>query len=262
MFERIFMIGLLGHIVGDFYLQTNICASRKKDLYKNIDGIKAYFLHILLYSISQFIFFNVVLQSPYKIPLTICISHAIIDAMKILLQNKNINKAISERLYFLDQGFHVLIILIMAVLAVKLGWYISFNENLKEMLYIIGISDFIYIKIGVLALILHKPMNITIKEALGKYKAITEIDDIVDDPKTPCISNNINSGALIGTLERLIIVILLCNNAYSSIAFIFAAKSLARYDKISKDKEFAEYYLMGSLFSVFATLLLYGIIVQ
>lgn len=50
--------------------------------------------------------------------------------------------------------------------------------------------------------------------------------------------------------EKIIILILLNVNQYSSIGLILTAKSIARYDMISKDQEFAEYYLIGTLFSL------------
>lgn len=37
---------------------------------------------------------------------------------------------------------------------------------------------------------------------------------------------------------------------YNAIAFVFAAKSVARFKKIEQDPAFAEYYLLGTLASV------------
>ena len=34
-----------------------------------------------------------------------------------------------------------------------------------------------------------------------------------------------------------------------AVGLVLTAKSIARYDRISKDKDFAEYYLMGTLLS-------------
>ena len=35
----------------------------------------------------------------------------------------------------------------------------------------------------------------------------------------------------------------------SAVGLVLTAKSIARYDRISKDQEFAEYYLLGTLLS-------------
>ena len=57
------------------------------------------------------------------------------------------------------------------------------------------------------------------------------------------------AGKLIGNLERAIIVILVFNGAYSALGFVFAAKSIARFNRL-KEREAAEYYLVGTLGSV------------
>ena len=57
------------------------------------------------------------------------------------------------------------------------------------------------------------------------------------------------AGKLIGNLERAIIVVLVFNGAYSALGFVFAAKSIARFNRL-KDRETAEYYLVGTLGSV------------
>jgi hypothetical protein len=57
------------------------------------------------------------------------------------------------------------------------------------------------------------------------------------------------AGRLIGYLERSIVVVLVFNGAYSAIGFVFAAKSIARFNRL-RDREVAEYYLVGTLGSV------------
>ena len=56
-------------------------------------------------------------------------------------------------------------------------------------------------------------------------------------------------GDFIGTLERIIMVVLMSINQHSAVGLVLTAKSIARYDKISKDQEFAEHYLLGTLLS-------------
>ena len=36
---------------------------------------------------------------------------------------------------------------------------------------------------------------------------------------------------------------------YAAMGLVLTAKSIARYDKITKDEKFAEYYLLGTLLS-------------
>lgn len=54
---------------------------------------------------------------------------------------------------------------------------------------------------------------------------------------------------MIGTLERIIMVIFISIGQYSAVGLVLTAKSIARYDRISKDQAFAEYYLLGTLLS-------------
>ncbi len=57
------------------------------------------------------------------------------------------------------------------------------------------------------------------------------------------------AGMIIGFLERFIILTLVLLNQYSSVAFIFTAKSIARFEEL-KTRDFSEYYLVGTLASV------------
>ncbi len=56
-------------------------------------------------------------------------------------------------------------------------------------------------------------------------------------------------GATIGILERLLICALVLGGAVSTIGLVIAAKTLARFKQLD-DREFAEYYLLGTVASV------------
>ncbi len=56
-------------------------------------------------------------------------------------------------------------------------------------------------------------------------------------------------GATIGVLERLLIVALVLTGAEAAIGLVVAAKTLARFKQLD-DRQFAEYYLLGTLASV------------
>lgn len=56
-------------------------------------------------------------------------------------------------------------------------------------------------------------------------------------------------GATIGVLERLLIVALMLTGAQSAVGFVVAAKTIARFRQLD-DRDFAEYYLLGTLASV------------
>ena len=47
----------------------------------------------------------------------------------------------------------------------------------------------------------------------------------------------------------MIMVLFTSMNQYSAIGFVLTAKSIARYERISREQDFAEYYLLGTLLS-------------
>lgn len=99
------------------------------------------------------------------------------------------------------------------------------------------------------ALWLGAPVNQIFHFLFRRFQPEIEIDDATIE----------GAGATIGILERLITGLLLVSQNYAALGLVFTAKSIARYDKISKNSAFAEYYLIGSLFSLLAVLVLYQV---
>ena len=92
-------------------------------------------------------------------------------------------------------------------------------------------------------MIIHKPANIMIQNLIGNYKPKTKVDSTE-------IKFDNNVGRVIGTVERVIMFILIYMNQYSATGLVLTAKSIARYNKIANEKDFAEYYLLGTLISL------------
>jgi hypothetical protein len=65
---------------------------------------------------------------------------------------------------------------------------------------------------------------------------------------------DIARGRAIGALERAVALTLVLLGAYGALGLIVAAKSLARF-KALEDREFAEYFLVGTLSSLLVALL-------
>lgn len=63
-----------------------------------------------------------------------------------------------------------------------------------------------------------------------------------------------NIGRLIGNIERVLIFVLVLSGDMAAIGFIIAAKSIARFEEMKK-KQFAEYYVIGTLTSVLIAIL-------
>jgi hypothetical protein len=65
--------------------------------------------------------------------------------------------------------------------------------------------------------------------------------------------NKQNAGEAIGILERIIILTLVLQKNYAVIGLVIAGKTIARYKKL-EEKDFAEYYLIGTFTSLIAAL--------
>jgi hypothetical protein len=61
------------------------------------------------------------------------------------------------------------------------------------------------------------------------------------------------AGRKIGKVERAIILTLALLGEFGTISFVFVAKSMARFEQL-KERHFAEYYLLGTLLSIFFAL--------
>lgn len=110
----------------------------------------------------------------------------------------------------------------------------------------------VYFSLQVLFLIaVTKPVNILFKLFISKYQ-------VVEGEESQTVTG---AGALIGQLERLIMGIFLLLGQYAAIGLVFTAKSIARFNKISENQAFAEYYLIGSLFSIISVLVLYALLI-
>lgn len=64
-----------------------------------------------------------------------------------------------------------------------------------------------------------------------------------------------HAGAIIGVLERIFTLTLVLIGQYTAIALILTAKSITRFNELKK-RDFAEYYLIGTLSSILFSILI------
>lgn len=254
MIYKFILIFILAHLLGDYYLQTEKMAKDKNN------KIVYLLIHSFLYYLISFIVVipfwdpSIVMYAVY-----ISTAHLVIDLLKMILykslnKNKTINSLLELKqglIYIADQTLHLLVIFIF-------GYIFVLNENsiiaaswFNHVIEIFNIDKTLLIKWSVVLLLIGKPANITFTYLFSRFKPI---EAEVINP------NNQKAGATIGILERLIIVILLSIGQYSAIGLILTAKSIARYNKISDNKEFGEYYLLGTLVSVLYSIIIFILI--
>lgn len=241
MFKDYFMLLFFAHIVGDFYLQTNTIAKKKKQN----------FLWVLLHGLSYWIVVLAVSIPVMSLQVALfgslsAVVHIMIDIAKYLYISKKAEKRLqipgTERnIFFFDQTLHLLGIMFIAYFYVILGNTMSVNDNIEQFFQTMGMSAKLLLTWAVILSTIHKPANIAISLLLTPYKPESKDD----------VSNLMDkkAGRFIGTLERIIIVFLIFLKQYSAIGLVLTAKSIARYDKITKDPVFSEYYLLGTLLS-------------
>lgn len=221
----ILFIFFIGHVLGDFYLQTDEIAKTKSEKWSS------FYIHMGIYSATT-IGLALLIGGVSLLPIAIVLSvvHFLVDLVKRYLDKKSkINKT---ALFFSDQTIHVILIFIVSL---------SMNRWLympNRVIYLESIEITFILRNILKILLVIKPASIAIKLLLERFRPKSNEDKGIE-----------NAGAWIGILERMILVVFLTLGEFSAAGFVLTAKSIARYDRISKDSQFAEYYLLGTLLS-------------
>ena len=254
MESNLLLLLLIGHFIGDYYLQNDQMAQNKKDslLHQLGHGVIFLVLYlILLYPLGG--------QDLLVIVAVVTLLHMLLDLSKYgvgkLMAGKRHGKIIrhlrkwdeSGVIYLVDQGLHVLILIIVA------GSYGMSNGSLNQWVlpFVTWQIDTMVLRYGLAVLIILKPVNITFRELFSRNKPSGEVTFMKD----------LSVGKKIGHMERLMVLIFLILNQYTAIGLVFTAKSVTRYNRIAEEPAFAEYYLLGTLFSILATLLVYLVVI-
>lgn len=121
------------------------------------------------------------------------------------------------------------------------------NRNKLESDFVVcGLEMTRYLTLILVILICGKPAAVFISLL---FETIFESAECTDRQANSNEENDsVKIGALIGILEREIILILGIMGQYGAIGFVLTAKSLARFKQLEK-QSFAEKYLVGTLLS-------------
>ena len=217
---------LLAHLVADFMLQTTkSCASKAR---KHERSVHQYIHAGVVFGLSWLVSFNL---DFWWCALVIGVSHLVIDLWKSY-REENVSW------FVLDQALHVTIIVGVAWLwCMNHEWALPFEIELQ------------YVVASISTIVCWKPANIFIKLMLKHYS--------VNMPKD--LNSEFNAGALIGTIERWLILIFVCLQRYDALGLLIAAKSIIRFSETQNKK--SEYVLAGTLLSIFIAVLA-GLLVQ
>ncbi|MDN3670643.1 DUF3307 domain-containing protein [Echinicola jeungdonensis] len=210
---------LIAHLMADFFFQTDRLAKEKNQL-----GFQCPFLKwhaLIVFLLSWILSFQLTFAGG---ALIIAITHFLMDGFKKYL---NQSKLFGKYAFFIDQGFHFLVIILVVFF---FGRYFEIQSILPLRLPIKGLL------IILAFLICLKPANIFIKEVFRAFEI-----PVPDNDDLP------NAGKLIGVLERVLVLTFILLGQFQAVGFLIAAKSILRYK--NDDTLKTEYVLIGTMLS-------------
>ncbi len=217
----LFLKLFLAHLIADFFLQPAKWVQEKEE--KKLKSGKLY-IHVLLHiAITTLILWDFKL---WYIPLIIGISHFIIDALKLILQNEKTKRL----LFFIDQLCHILVIAIV---------YFGISKDSFNLNTILTDQNILLVTC---LLFLTIPASIIMKTIFLKWNILelTKNEESLED-----------AGKYIGILERLFVFIFIIFGHWEAVGFLITAKSVFRFKDLrdSKERQLTEYILIGTLIS-------------
>ncbi len=281
MFKLYFLVFLLAHLVGDFYLQNETMAENKSKSWSWL------FFHSLLYALP-FWFIPVLIHG--SVVLLLCVTaativHFVIDAIKCRFEiykkhrdwdragNKNDCNPHDEDLsesgkngavvkkefvtwiesleeftgrkivpFLMDQIAHLLVIVVVVYILAR-HEQLALRSEIAVLLQHIGVPAQSMLIWVVAITLVWKPVNLLIYFVLQDYEPKTM------QSSTAREEEDVKAGRAIGLLERVIILALVSLGQAAGISLVLAAKTLARFNRIKEDESFAERYLIGTLLS-------------
>lgn len=246
-FKEYLLILSIGHIIADFYMQSTEMSEQKEKKMRWV------FLHSLTYWIGMLLVTLLFASWNMFIMATIAsVFHCMIDLVKYLFKkfDKKSNGIKNDRnIFVIDQLVHFGCLFLISYVAIV--EHIEVNEvgYVKDFFDNINMSEKQFLTWLLAVLLIYKPADILIQKILKSYKPASEMKN------NKIITKDNNTGRIIGMTERTIMLVFLAIGQYSSVGLVLTAKSIARYDKISKEQDFAEYYLLGTLLSTIIVVL-------
>lgn len=220
MWLDLFLCLLLAHLVADYVLQTNrIC---KNKIEKKWCSLWHYEHALIVAALSWLVVWDV---DFWWYALIIGSTHFMIDMWKSYCKENVV-------WFVVDQLLHIAVIIGIAWLWRSTNeWCMPFEFQAK------------YIALACAVIVCWKPANILIKLMLKHYSVNTPNGQ--DD--------SFNAGALIGNIERWLILLFVILQRYDAIGLLIAAKSIIRFGDSQTQK--SEYVLAGTLISIFIAVL-------
>jgi len=253
-FQPLLFLLILGHVIGDFYAQTDKmseakCSDNKKTRRKGL------VVHGLCYSLAMAVVLFPVVQFSLRLVcifLAVSISHFALDGIK------RFNK---WKPFIVDQILHITTIFFVGLIfsdGITIWPYVAeLNSNVFHRMSLLSKNPY-WTLLGVLVIL--RPVGHLIKS-----NEIWDFGSIVEASQGDLDPNKIspNAGRMIGYLERLIVFFLLLSNAVGTIGFVITAKAAIRFPEIinepdkTQKRNHVEYFLIGTLLSMVCAFIVY-----
>lgn len=216
MWINLFLCLLGAHLIADFFLQTQSSCDAKRE--KHWRSGHHYLHALIVFALSWVVSAQ---WGFWWCALVIGVSHFLIDIWKSYREE-------DVRWFLADQALHILFLVGVAVWWCQHdAWSIPFSIPARN------------VAIAVAAIICWRPANFFIKEMLEHCRV-----KVPAETKTA----DFRAGALIGDLERWLILAFVLMHHYEALGLLIAAKSIIRFGD-AQTKE-SEYVLAGTLLSI------------
>lgn len=221
---------LLAHLITDFIIQPSSWIEQRKQKHFAAGTL---YLHCLLTAIVAW---AIIGWQYWLVASIIFVSHIVIDGWKSYQKSTN-------SYFIIDQMLHVLVMVTC--------WYATFYAILPiEKTWIALQTNLFFWKILTGVIFVTLPAAILIAQLTKKWR------EKINDAETLA-----NAGKWIGIIERIIILILVIKNEYSSIGLLIAAKSIIRFNEKDRPEVKTEYLVIGTLIS-FILAMLTGLLIK
>lgn len=220
MFNYLLLLSFTGHVLGDYYLQSDKTAYNKNEKFSKL--LYHAGIYIIPYALLFFIFDRSNQLGIYF--LLIGAAHFAIDLIKFIIYRSGMFRSSSKKYktkdlltYVIDQVLHIISILFISIYFKIPSSSIQLEPFLRDFLKAVNLDMALALKWILLILCIYKPTNITFVKAFSHYKP--EIRD--ESPNiVPARNTAINkkAGSIIGFLERVLIVIFINIQQYSQSA--------------------------------------------
>ena len=233
---------MIGHLLGDFYFQTDSMAEKKTK------SIRVTALHCLIYCVAMYgvlVLGTGKLREYFFLTILIGALHLCIDGIKCVVHKVYKPEKYQLIIFLIDQIIHIILLFVVAyiyTINIDISWIPGISESIVNGIY--G-----YLVIGCVFLFCGKPASVIVSKVFDMIpKTIQEAQGNDEDKTEKVKSEDVKIGSWIGILEREIMLILGLMGEYGAIGFVIAAKSLARHKQFDSPA-FAEKYLIGTLLS-------------